>query len=222
MLKRTNREWPLAWLCLGLTALLAVLILFNANVVQQFDNLSFELVARLDGPVMTTLMKIVTQVASPAITLLIAVVFGGVLYFCHQRTLGLLAIITLLGGDAAALVVKYLVRRARPTQQLLADTGYSFPSGHVFGTTLLMVILLAIGLPFIASHRLRFGLSVTAIIWILIVALSRVYLRDHFASDTLGSVTLTGFCWQQSRALFWSWRPRAHALLNRLSDQSSD
>ncbi|RRK10490.1 PAP2 family protein [Lactiplantibacillus garii] len=218
MLKRTDHERQLAWACFGLTAILAILVKVNATVIQQFDNLSFQAVAKLDGVTMTTVFKLITTVASPAVTLAVALLFGIVLYVTHHRTLGILAITTMFGGDAAALVVKFLVQRNRPTQQLMPDTGYSFPSGHVFGTTLLVTILLAIGLPFIRSHAVQVGLIVLGIVWILIVLISRVYLRDHFASDTAGSLALASGCWQQGRAWFWSWQPRAHAILNRQND----
>ncbi|WP_318766454.1 phosphatase PAP2 family protein [Lactiplantibacillus carotarum] len=218
MFKRTDHERQLAWSFFGIFAMLAILVKVNATIIQQFDNWSFETIATLNNNGLTKVFKLVTTLGSPAVTLVVALIFGGLLYLNHQHTLGILAVTTMFGGDALALVVKFLVQRARPTQQLLADSGYSFPSGHVFGTTLLVTILLAIGLPMLKSQPLKVGLTLLGIAWVLLVLISRIYLRDHFASDTVGSVVLASGCWQQGRAWFWSWRPRAHAILNRNTD----
>ncbi len=42
--------------------------------------------------------------------------------------------------------------------------------------------------------------SVLGVIWIFLVALSRVYLRDHFPTDTIAAVFL-GFFWWATTAI---------------------
>jgi membrane-associated phospholipid phosphatase len=63
------------------------------------------------------------------------------------------------------------------------EDDYGFPSGHVSATTAFMV-----GLALLLKWRWR-GWSF-AVGWILLMALSRVYLGRHFFGDTLGGVAV--------------------------------
>lgn len=215
MLKRKGNEHGLAWLFLGIFAILAILVKMNASSIQSIDDQGFQWLANLDGTGVTAFFSGIATLASPAVTVLLMVVFGGFLYLKHYRLLGLFAITTFIGGDALALGVKYLVARLRPSNQLVADTGYSFPSGHVFGTVLLVTIVLSLGLQFIASRPLRVGLIVLGIVWILLVMISRVYLRDHYTSDVAGSWLLAEGCWYQAKAWFCRWEPQLLTKLNQ-------
>lgn len=217
MLARNGNETKIAWSFWGAFGFLAILVGLNADVIQNIDNIVFNSLVRIDNPSLTAMFKIVALLASPAVSVLIIVIFSGWLYLNHQRTLGLLALTTLLGGDTLALGFKYLVHRARPVQPLVTDSGYSFPSGHVFGTILLVTILLAIGLPFITSSCKRVSLIGLGVVWILIVMISRVYVRDHYASDTIGSWLLACGCWYQAKAWYGRWRCHVQDYLMHLS-----
>lgn len=215
MLKRKGNEHGLAWLFLGVFVILALLVKIDASSIQSIDDQGFQLLANLNGAVATTLFTGIATLASPVMTVLVMVVFSTVLYLKHYRLLGLFALATFIGGDAIALGMKYLVARLRPSNQLVADTGYSFPSGHVLGTVLLVTILLAIGLQFISSQPLRVGLVVAGILWVILVMVSRVYLRDHYTSDVLGSCLLAEGCWYQAKAWFCRWESQLLARLNQ-------
>ncbi len=215
MLKRKGNEAGLAWLFLGAFVILTMLVKVDASSIQMIDDQGFQLLANLNGTVATKLFTGVATLASPVMTVLAMLIFSGVLYLKHYRLLGLFALTTFIGGDAIALGMKYLVARLRPSNQLVADTGYSFPSGHVFGTVLLVTILLAIGLRFVGSQPLRFGLVIVGILWVILVMISRVYLRDHYTSDTLGSVLLAEGCWYQAKAWFCRRESQLLARLNR-------
>lgn len=215
MLKRQGNEHGLAWLFLGVFAILAILVKLNANSVQLIDDHGFQLLANLNGAGATALFSGIAALASPVVTVLVMVVFSVFLYLKHSRLLGLFAITTFIGGDALALGLKYLVARLRPSNQLVADTGFSFPSGHVFGTVLLVTIVLSLGLQFIASRPWRVGLIVFGIVWIFLVMLSRVYLRDHYTSDVVGSWLLAEGCWYQAKAWFCRWESQLLMILNQ-------
>ncbi|MFC6181543.1 phosphatase PAP2 family protein [Lactiplantibacillus daowaiensis] len=204
-MKKSYYSTQLAWSWLGLFAILAILVSVNAAVLQGFDQNAFQLIATLNANTMTHFFTFVTMAASPAITIVIAIVIAAGLYVRHQRLTSLLVISTMFGGDVIAFICKEIFRRSRPTQQLLADSGYSFPSGHVFGTVLLVSILLTLSRAYLRTWPLQLGVSLLGIAWIIIVMVARVYLRDHYASDTVASVCLASGCWQMAQTWFWHW-----------------
>lgn len=98
--------------------------------------------------------------------------------------------------------LKLLVHRPRPV--LLADlappTTYSFPSGHAFGTTALVVSLFLV---WIGSRR-RSGLAravagCIAALWVVLMGASRVLVGAHYLSDVIAG-TLLAVAW----AALWS------------------
>ncbi|ETY72810.1 hypothetical protein LFAB_15670 [Lactiplantibacillus fabifermentans T30PCM01] len=214
MLINQGNERQVAWSFFGLFAILAILVKINASIIQTIDQAGFDLLSHLDSPTLTQFFKVIATLGSPAVTVVVAVVFGGVLFLKHYRSLGILAVTTMFGGDAVALLFKNLVQRNRPTQQLVPDTGYSFPSGHVFGTMLLVAIVVGISLQFISSQPWRWTVIIAGILWVLLVMVSRVYLRDHFTTDTVGSLCLASGTWYQAKAWFARWQPKLAARFN--------
>ena len=91
------------------------------------------------------------------------------------------------------MVLKLLFARPRPAlfPPLVVESGFSFPSGHVT-TSVAVYGLLAVFL-WRQGHR---GWAIVAAAWVLVVAVSRIYLGVHYPSDTLGSITF---------ASLWLW-----------------
>lgn len=98
-------------------------------------------------------------------------------------------------GFAQILVwaLKMLLGRARPTDLYQEFEQFSFPSGHAASSIVIygfLVFLIARG----KSSRIRTVVVILAGIGILLVAVSRLYLRVHWVSDVLASLSL-GTAW---------------------------
>jgi membrane-associated phospholipid phosphatase len=77
--------------------------------------------------------------------------------------------------------------RPRPWGSLIETTGASFPSGHAVATAVTAVGLVLV----LAPHGPeRWRLEVNAVVFTSIMALSRVYLRAHWLSDTVAGAML--------------------------------
>jgi membrane-associated phospholipid phosphatase len=104
---------------------------------------------------------------------------------------GLTVLVTVGGAGTLCWMIKLLVARGRPPlpNQETLETDYSFPSGHVTGTAALAGILaVAFGL---AANRVVKGLlAAVAVLSVLAVALSRLYLGVHWLTDVTAGVLL--------------------------------
>ena len=99
-----------------------------------------------------------------------------------------------LTGVILALTITHLVGRGRPPVDLMLfgpDHTFSFPSGHVLGAC--NFLLLMAYLIFSRRSNPRTATAVFVVVGLLIVAvaLSRVYLGYHWATDALASVALS-------------------------------
>ena len=136
-----------------------------------------------------------------------------VTWFGNNATLVALVVLTALGlvltrrywaafrvvlaSGAGGLVVrglKELFHRARPTEQVIAATGYSFPSGHAFASTVFYGMLVYLVWRLTDKTWARVLAAVVGPLVAVAVGLSRVYLNVHFLTDVVAG-WLAGTAW---------------------------
>ena len=128
-------------------------------------------------------------------TLVVAVVLvAGALVAARRRWAALRVVFASGLGGLVVLGLKTLFARDRPLDQVIPATGYSFPSGHAFASTVFYGMMLY--LTFRLTRR-RAARAVAAVVFplvILAVGASRVYLNVHYPTDVLGG-WLAGGAW---------------------------
>jgi undecaprenyl-diphosphatase len=78
--------------------------------------------------------------------------------------------------------VKAAVDRPRPPASLIVTSGAAFPSGHAIASA---VTAIGLVLAFVDPGPARWRWEVRAVAFATVMALSRVYLRAHWLSDTV-------------------------------------
>jgi membrane-associated phospholipid phosphatase len=130
-------------------------------------------------------------------------------YWCIHKSLGADLGALLVLSSVANGVVKSFVKHSRPfwedkTLELSAATSFSSPSGHAQSSAALFGYLAW----FLARRRREILWIVMLTLVIILVALSRVYLGDHFPGDVLwGAVVGLGlaalYAWLKPVLLPW-------------------
>ena len=104
--------------------------------------------------------------------------------------------VTAGGGALLDAELKRFFARARPdvAQQLMHASGYSFPSGHAMGSTVVFAALSYLAFRTLPQWWERAAAVSFAATMILSVALSRVYLGVHWISDVSAGIAC-GLLW---------------------------
>jgi len=182
--------------------LLELMILTNNSLVLGIDHSIQNMLGTIVSPVNTKIFSAITFLGSPMMDIFYLLIILFVLFIKGRKGASLWLAFLLVGGNIISFLVKITVKRTRPSGKIIPATGYSFPSGHVFGTTLVILALIFLILPLIQNQSAKYILTTLLIIWLIIVAISRVYLHGHFPSDVVGSVLLAGAWWECSELLY--------------------
>lgn len=172
----------------GLFIILGLGVTFRFPLMTGFDQLIFTSLSHMVSQGVTSFAKVMTAVGSPLVLTILTLLLILLTQFKHLgRLIEIFAFY--FGTSALGLVLKYLFQRQRPSHQLLADTGFSFPSGHSLCAALLFFTVYSITskLPKASHVTIRILVGIFS----LLVMLSRIYLRDHFPTDILGSILLS-------------------------------
>ncbi len=120
----------------------------------------------------------------------IALVIAAVLFLRRYR-LAASFVLLAMAARGMSLLLKEIVERPRPSSPLVDVSeqagGFSFPSGHVLGTMLLLGFVIYLAQEKIADRRLRLAVQVSSVLVIGLMGLQRVYAGAHWPTDVLAA-----------------------------------
>ncbi len=188
------------WL-LALTWLVLLAVPSLADVVQQVDDRVTEVVVSLEQDQLVSVARLLAVLGGTLASGVVVVVVS--LLLAWQRRWPGLAVwlVAVAASELLNVVIKNIYERARPSVGLVEESSFSFVSGHSMTAAVLAITLVLVYVP--AGPRRRVWL-VVAVGYALIMAVSRVYLRVHWLSDTLAGVTFGAAC-AVTVALVASW-----------------
>ena len=175
--------------------------LYVARQIQSFNPFWFDF-----------LMKAITIPGNPPVMAVITTLIIASLLLSRLRWESICVFINTILYLLSEYVLKHLIHRVRPAEDLvkvfLPLKDYSFPSGHVLGYTSFFGFLIFLIFSFIPYSKLRTFLISFLSVLIILISFSRVYLGEHWPSDTLGSYLLgTAILWITIEIYVWG-RPK--------------
>jgi undecaprenyl-diphosphatase len=158
------------------------------------DRFAFSLEDHVRVGVLDAVMKVVTQLGSLPVTATLTLLTAA-WAARGRRWVDAAALVAGMGLSYAAVhVAKAAYDRPRPAAPLVDTALSSYPSGHALYAVALMActtVLVRAG----SGWAVRSAAGTVSVVAVVVVAVSRVYLRAHFLTDVLGGVGLGVAIW---------------------------
>jgi undecaprenyl-diphosphatase len=168
----------------------------RSGATQAFDDAVLRWVAAHQLPILQSAMLEVTALGTGSVVMAIGLIAGMFLWLNHHRHSATLLAVATLGGLVLNSLLKIGFDRPRPqvfewgTQALSS----SFPSGHATSAAIVYVTVAYLAARLQQSHGTRILTMMLAVVIVLLISVSRVYLGVHYPSDVLAGVTF-GLAW---------------------------
>jgi membrane-associated phospholipid phosphatase len=188
-----TRSVPLSLVVIVLiagAAFVALTVIVTTNAFLAFDSRAFAIAADLRAPGLTTAARVVTTLGLIAIVGPALLLGAGLLMARRHRP----RVVALVSGGAlawaAVWIAKSLVDRPRPVRPLVHTAGQSYPSAHAANSVGWVALAIAVSVV-IPARGARVAVIAAGALVAVLVGLSRIYLRAHFASDVLAGYALS-------------------------------
>ncbi len=159
-----------------------------------FDTTVLLEVHRWANPVLDRVMVSLTRLGDPEFVVVIIALSFGLLLWRQQRTEAKVLTIACLGALILNQGLKLFFAKPRPQlwTPLIPETSFSFPSGHALGSLVLYGFLAYLWA--IATPKLSVWIYSFAILLIISIGISRLYLGVHWFTDIVAGYAV-GFLW---------------------------
>ena len=167
-----------------------------AGATQAFDVAILQWLHAHQSKPLTALMVEMTYLGTGTVVIVVVGVAALFLWHTEHKHSARLLLAATIGNILLNGVLKLVYHRARPTvfEWQTAAVSSSFPSGHamsatvVYGTVAYLLVRLQ-------KHDWAKALTlVTAVLLILLICLTRLYLGVHYPSDVIGGI-IVGLAW---------------------------
>ena len=122
-----------------------------------------------------------------------SVLLAVILFIKRNGRYGVLLLGAMAGDVLLVQTCKTLIASPRPINEILAETGYSFPSGHVTGSVVFFGVLTYFAWTHWRSAKVKASTAGLYVAIVAIIGFDRIYLNVHWFSDITGAVFLGVF-----------------------------
>lgn len=168
----------------------------QAGATLALDDSVLNWMAAHQSPMATTVALEVTSLGTATVVIMMMVVAGMFLALDDHRRSAILLVVATVGGLALNLLLKLHYHRPRPHifpwQTHVVSS--SFPSGHAMNAVIVYGTIAYLAARLTRRKSIRAITQILAIVVIVAICTSRVYLGVHYPSDVLGG-TIIGAAW---------------------------
>lgn len=215
-------------LTLGVAAVLTLGVVFGQLLENVFEG---DGITVADSPVLRffaahrqpwsiSAAQVITGMGSPLGAAVTAVVVGVALAVLRRSWLPLLVLVLAASGIGLInMTVKLLVSRSRPPEALavVGEESFSFPSGHTIGTTVVWLLSAWLISRVLINRSVRIVVWTIALLFVVAVGTTRVFLGVHYPSDVLAGWAL-GAAWAVTIALVVKVGEQANLISSRFRE----
>jgi undecaprenyl-diphosphatase len=167
-----------------------------AGGTQAFDVAILQWLHLHQHPLLTQLMTEMTYLGTGSVVVVVVGVCALFLWHTEHKHSARLLLAATIGNIILNGALKFVYHRARPSvfEWQTSAVSSSFPSGHAMSATVVYGTV-AYLLMRLQKHRWAKTLTLTtAVLLILLVCLTRLYLGVHYPSDVMGGI-IVGLAW---------------------------
>ena len=170
---------------------LSELVVANNSGLHKFDSMTHDWAVRERNSGSTAFFAFMTTAGGPVVMGLLTGIIAGALFVRKRPRWAVYLLVTAGGGALLNMELKRFYERARPAlaEMLRRAHGYSFPSGHAMGATVVLGALAYLVVRTQRTWRQKSAVIAAAVTVILAVASSRIYLGVHWVSDVVAGIT---------------------------------
>jgi len=148
------------------------------------------------------LCKLIGIIFDPLVLIILSLIIAIYLTLKFSEKEGLFFAMNMFVGIAVIVLLKNLIKRARPLTALIQETSYSFPSGHATISIIFFGSIAYLISRKCKSTKLKWLVSTLAITFTGLIGFTRLILKVHWTSDVIGGFLIGGFILMMSIFIF--------------------
>ncbi|MDD9147313.1 phosphatase PAP2 family protein [Sporolactobacillus sp. CQH2019] len=190
---KSRRQSVSGWLfvlALSVTLFLLLVPAVRTSAIRQADNALLQSLNPLRSAPMVAFFAELTRFGAGRLLFFIVAIGTAFLLYKRRYSSAVILPAAYLAERVLNTLLKNWIMRSRPPlPHLVAESGYSFPSGHAMNALTVYGLLILLLVPLIRSVRLKIVWTALCLIMILLIGFSRPLLRVHYFSDVFA-----GYC----------------------------
>ena len=185
---KLNKVEKIKWIIFVILLILfiALVLLIKTNKTLTIDSITYTFISKnIISKTLTPIVNFITNLGGVIYFIIISV---GALILVKNRKISLAISLNIALGALLNKVVKHLIQRERPTEEirLIEESGFSFPSGHSAVSMIFYGFMIYLVSKYIKNKYLKLFFTILLSALIMLIGLSRVYLGVHYITDVLG------------------------------------
>ncbi len=180
-------KWVIMVIFLILFSIFAYKIVMNKSIY--IDKIVYDFICdNFMSERMTNIVKILTSLGSALVVIILTIVLFMAI---KNKRIAVSIVINLIVITILNNLLKIIFLRPRPNvNNLILESGYSFPSGHSSTGMAFYGYLIYLIYKYVNNKKIKISLIIFLSLVIVAIGLSRIYLGVHYASDVLGGFLL--------------------------------